>query len=64
MKEKCIKCNERGYHERREGGSIFTRSCECGWAIEQQEKMFKGWSVEELVGFLNQRNAYKMRQHE
>lgn len=33
-KEKCNKCDERGYIPT---GKYSSKSCECGWAIEQQE---------------------------
>jgi len=59
-KIKCDKCDERGYiteHITHRHSS--SRSCECGWAIQQQAKRFEGWSLSDLVNYKNARLLQK-----
>jgi hypothetical protein len=48
---KCGKCDERGYISTNVNGCYSGRSCECGWAIEQQEKVFEGVTLEHLLAY-------------
>ena len=50
MKTKCNKCDERGHIST---GKYSSKSCPCGWAIEQQEIAFKKIfpNVEDLIGY-------------
>lgn len=57
-KAKCNKCDERGYIKT---GPYSSKSCECGWAIQQQEKMFEDVSLRELVTYMNARQIQKGR---
>lgn len=52
MQSKCIKCDERGYIQEDKYSS---RSCECGWAIEQQKKVFENVSLEDLLSYAQTR---------
>lgn len=52
QKQKCDKCDERGYIN--DGGGA-SHSCECGWAIEQQKKAFEGVSFEDLMSYAYRR---------
>lgn len=56
--KKCNKCDERGYIN--DGGGA-AHSCACGWAIAQQEKQFKGFSLADLVNHLEARRISRGR---
>lgn len=49
-KEKCNKCDERGYIPT---GKYSSKSCGCGWAIEQQELKIKEIfpNIEDLLNY-------------
>jgi|GEM_PF-3732908 len=59
---KCNKCDERGYISKHENGSYSGRSCPCGWAIAQQEKMFEDVILEQLIAYGMARRAQKEAQ--
>jgi hypothetical protein len=58
---KCDKCDERGYISTRENGRYSGRSCECGWVIKQQEKVFEGVTLEQLLDYGARRIEEKRR---
>lgn len=57
-KEKCNKCDERGYVET---GKYSRKSCKCGWAIEQQELKIKEIfpNIEDLLNYAQLRISDK-----
>ena len=62
MKIKCNKCDERGYIVTIHNGGHSSRSCECGWAIEQSAKIFEGVSLHELLSYGLKRREEKEQQ--
>lgn len=63
MKQKCEKCDERGYiNDSLEPEKYHSaHSCECGWAIEQSMKKFEGISIDELLAYGHKRVIEKSK---
>jgi len=58
MKQKCNKCNERGYIQLTKYSN---KSCECGWAIEQSLNKFKDVPLATLLEYANMRIVEKQK---
>lgn len=52
---KCNKCDETGHIVEIKDGAHYGRSCDCGYYQYLMKKRFEGVSIEDLLGYAQQR---------